>query len=189
MTHKAAWERLPDLLFDRDDRCLLRHVNTCHLCQARLFRLARVDRVLRGSRKRSRQRRMRRRLVTVGAASLGAAAVAVALFVAGHRRVSQPSQLALHNLSGNVLVRASITPGDGANQSIALVAHHLATGGTSRFSLWTRAPGGGRAVLVGQFMVNRDGECRARFNLAGLRHSQRFWITRATAPTAVVATT
>lgn len=191
MTHEAAWDRLPDLLFDRDDHGLLAHVANCHLCQARLFRLARVDRVLRGSRKPSHQGRARLQLVTLAAASVAAVAAAVGVFVvAGHRPVSQPAVLALHTLSGKVVAHALITPVDGANQSIALVAHHLTTGNTSMYSLWTRAPGGGRrAVLVGQFMVSHDGECRARFNLAGLRHSAQFWITRATAPTAVIAAT
>lgn len=190
MTHEAAWERLPDLLFDRDDPGLLAHVANCHLCQARLFRLARVDRLLRGSRKPSHQGRARRQLVTA-AASLATVAAAVGVFVvAGHRPISQPPALALHTLSGTVVAHASITPADGANQSIALVAHHLAPGNTSMYSLWTRAPGGGRrALLVGQFMVSDDGECRARFNLAGMRHSTTFWITRATAPGAVIATT
>ena len=190
MTHEKAWERLPDLLFDRDDRSLLAHVNTCHLCQARLFRLARVDRALRGNRAPSHQGRGRRPIVTAVASVVAAAAAAAAVFVlAGHRPVTQPAHLALHTLSGNVVARALITPADGENQSIALVAHHLPTGSASTYLLWTRAPRGGRAVLVGRFMVSHDGECRARFNLAGVRHSSQFWITRTTAPTAVVATT
>lgn len=191
MTHEAAWERLPDLLLDRDDRGLLAHVKSCHLCQARLFRLARVDRVLRGNQAPSRQGRMRRQIVATAMASVvAAAAAAAAMFVfAGHRSVTQPARLALHTLSGNVVARALITPTDGENQSIALVAHHLPTGSASTYLLWTRAPRGGRAVIVGRFMVSHDGECRARFNLAGVRHSSQFWITRATAPTAVVATT
>ena len=190
MTHEAAWERLPDLLLDRDDRSLLAHVNTCHLCQTRLFRLARVDRALRGNRMPSRPGRGRRPIVATAVASVVAAAAAAAVFVvAGHRPVTQPTQLALHTLSGTVVARASITPADGENQSIALVAHHLPTGSASTYLLWTRTPGGGRPVLVGRFMVSHDGECHAHFNLAGSRHSLEFWITRTTAPTAVVAST
>ncbi len=191
MTHEAAWERLPDLLLDRDDRGLLAHVRSCHLCQARLFRLARVDRALRGNRAPSRQGRVRHQIVaTAVAIVVAAAAAAAAVFVlAGHHSVTQPSRLALHTFSGNVVARALITPADGENQSIALVAHHLPTGNASTYLLWTRTPRSGRAVLVGQFMVSHDGECRARFNLAGSRHSSRFWITPATAPTTVVAST
>ena len=190
MTHEAAWDRLPDLLFDRDDRGLLTHVANCHLCQARLFRLARVDRVLRVSGRRPARQRRRGRL-TLAAAGVAAVAAAAGVFVLpSHPPVTRPASLALHTLSGKVVAHASITPADGANQSIALVAHHLTTRGASMYSLWTRAPGGrGRAVLIGQFMVSNGGECRARFNLAGLHHSAQFWITRAATPTAVIATT
>src|SRR5262249_59740944 len=45
--HEEAWTRLPDLLDDRDDAALLAHVRACAACQRQLFRLGRVDRLLR----------------------------------------------------------------------------------------------------------------------------------------------
>jgi hypothetical protein len=54
--------------------------------------------------------------------------------------------------------------------------------------LWA-AGDGQRASTVGQFMVDRSGACRARFNLPGGRNWGRFWVTPSGNPSAVVAAT
>lgn len=187
MTHEAAWERLPDLLVDRDDRELLAHVNACHLCQARLFSLTRIDRALRRSRNRRTQFPTRDRVAASAAAA--AAVVAAVFFGLDHGRSGPRSHFTFRTSSGAVVANASITRGDGANESVALVAHGLPADEVDTYVLWTSSPDSGRAVLIGRFMVSHQGECRARFNLAGRRHSSRFWITPAGAPAAVVATT
>ena len=69
MNHRAAYERLPDLLVDRDDPELVAHLARCHDCQQQLFRLTQVDRMLRGVG--ARRRRLRGR--AVGAATAAAA--------------------------------------------------------------------------------------------------------------------
>lgn len=187
MRHEAASGRLPDLLIDRDDRDLLAHVNECHVCQELLFRLARVDRLLRDPALRSANSRARSVLLAMAGAAAVAATAAFA-FV-GHGAAGPSAQLALRTSAGSVVAKASISRADGENQSVALVAHDLPARETGTYLLWTRTPGSEQTILVGRFMVSREGECRARFNLTGTIHSAAFWITAEGHPAAVVAST
>ena len=187
MTHDAVWERLPDLLLDRDDGELLAHVNGCHECQRQLFRLARVDRILRRrAAEAARSGRVRRRRVAA-AAALVAAAAAVAVGTHRDRAVTDGFTLRTHD--GALVARGQIQDADGDNQAVRLAAHGLPAKPTDTYLLWTRSADDGRPLLVGRFMVSRTGECRARFNLAGRRHPAQFWITPSSAPKAVVAST
>jgi hypothetical protein len=185
VTHDAAYERLPDLLLDRDDRELLAHVRGCHACQRQLFLLSRVDRLLRGRRPARRPGAVR--LLRLGGAAAAAAAIA-ALLVVTHARGAQAASFALRSDSGALLARARIEPADAQNESVALAANGLPARSTESYLLWTEGSDGDPA-LVGRFMVNHRGECRARFNLPGAHHGGRFWITPSQEPAAIVAST
>lgn len=187
MNHHEARDRLPDLLLDRDDRQLLAHVNECHECQAQLFRLARVDRVLRGTRRIRRRHRLPLARTAAAAVATLAAAVTAAAVVHPPRRA--PTPVSLRTPSGEVVATASIARGDSENEALALVAHGLPAHPADTYALWTRAPRTGRSVLVGRFMVSHDGECRARFNLPGAHHPHTFWIAPVGSPADVVAST
>jgi hypothetical protein len=184
MTHELAFERLPDLLFDRDDPDLLAHVRSCHRCQRQVFLLSRVDRLLRQRRP---QTRRRRRSFLPIAAVVGV--VIPALVALPHRQSAAPPRFLLRTDAGSVVARAQVQRGDAENDSLAFVAKGLSTRPSDTYVLWTERPGDGGPVIVGRFMVSDRGECRARFNLPGTRHSGRFWITPSTQPTAVVAST
>jgi hypothetical protein len=184
--HEHAWQRLPDLLADRDEPELLRHVGGCHACQQQLFRLARVDRLLREA---ARRRGRARRLVRAGTALVAVGAAVAALAVALPRHGRSGSGFVLRTASGFVLAHATLAPADRANVAVSLVAHGLPGRGHAMYTLWTRAGGGARPVLVGRFMTDRTGSCRARFNLPRNRSWTRFWVTRAEWPRDVVATT
>jgi hypothetical protein len=186
MTHELAYERLPDLLFDRDDPDLLAHVRRCHHCQRQLFLLSRVDRLLRQHR--SRARRHRRSFAAVAVASVIAAAIAVAVALP-QRHTASPPRFALRTGSGAIVARAEIQRADAENEAIAFVAKGLPTRASDTYLLWTQRPGDGDPILVGRFMVSHKGECRARFNLPGTRRPGRFWITPSTQPAAIVAST
>lgn len=188
MTHDFAYERLPDLLFDRDDPDLLAHVGTCHRCQQQLFLLSRVDRLLRQRRPRPAAVSRRRSLGALAIAALIAAAIAAALALP-QRHAPAPARFTLKSDGGSVVARARIERGDGENESLAFVAKGLPARQTDTYLLWTQGPGNGQPVLVGRFMVSHTGECRARFNLPGTTHSGRFWITPSTQPAAIVAST
>lgn len=91
MNHDQAWQRLPDLLDDRDDSALLAHVGECPACQRQLFLLGRIDRILRRDTPEiSRSWRWRRgsRSLAAGAAITAAAAAAGVLVL----RLARPSQ-------------------------------------------------------------------------------------------------
>ncbi len=186
MTHELAYERLPDLLIDRDDPELLAHVGRCHRCQRQLFLLSRVDRLLR--QRRSRPRGRGRLRVALAVAAVASAAIAVALALP-HRDAVAPARLALKTEDGSIVARAQIERADAENEAIAFVAEGLRTRPSDTYLLWTRRPDKGDPIVVGRFMVSHKGECRARFNLAGTRHSGRFWITPSTQPDAIVAST
>jgi hypothetical protein len=188
VTHEAARERLPDLLFDRGDSALLAHLRDCHDCQRQFFVLARVDRLLRQRGAQIRARRSRLRLGALAAAAAAAATLtATALLLP--RGDGTPLTFALRGVDGSVVARAQLHPADAENQSIAFVAQDLPTAPTDTYLLWTTAPDTKRPLLVGRFMVNHTGACRTRFNLAGTRHSSRFWITPSSDPAVVVAET
>lgn len=184
MEHERAWQRLPDLLGDRDDPELLRHVGGCHACQQQLFRLSRVDRLLRQA---AGRRARARRLVRAGGALVAAGAAVAALAFALPQRGRPGNAFALRTASGFVLARATLAPADRANLAVSLVARGLPGGGRATYTLWTA--GAARPLLVGRFMTDRSGACRARFNLPRNRSWTRFWVTRAERPGDVVATT
>ena len=186
MTHDLAFERLPDLLFDRDEPELLGHVGSCHRCQRQLFLLSRVDRLLRERRPRTRERRGS--VAALAIACVVAAAVALAVALA-QRQAASPARFALRTGGGAIVARAQIERGDGENESMALVAKGLPARPTDTYLLWTEGPDNGQPVIVGRFMVSHGGECRARFNLPGTRRPGRLWITPSKEPAAVVAST
>jgi hypothetical protein len=186
MTHELAYDRLPDLLFDRDDRELLAHVRRCHRCQRQLFLLSRVDRLLRQRRPRTRFRGHVRAAIAI--ATVAAAALASVLVVAQPDPVA-PARFALKTADGAIVARAQIERADDENEAIAFLAAGLPTRPSDTYLLWTQQPGDGDPILVGRFMVSHRGECRARFNLPGTRRPARFWITPSTQPAAIVAST
>jgi hypothetical protein len=186
MTHDVAFERLPDLLVDRDDPDLLAHVGGCHRCQRQLFLLSRVDRLLRLRRPEARPRR--RLPAPLAAACVLAAAIAVALALP-QRHAASPARFALKTNDGAIVARAEIQRADEENESIAFVAKGLPTRPTDMYLLWTRGPDDGKPLIVGRFMVSDTGECRARFNLPGTRRPDGLWITPSTDPAAIVAST
>jgi anti-sigma-K factor RskA len=186
MTHRLAFERLPDLLFDRDDPELLSHVGRCHRCQRQLFLLSRVDRLLR--QRRPRARRHRRLFAAAAVASVSAAAIAVVIALP-QRHTAAPARFALRTDSGAVVARAQIQRADAENEAVAFVAAGLPTRPSDTYLLWTQRPDDSEPILVGRFMVSQKGECRTRFNLPGTRRPGRFWITPSTQPDAIVAST
>jgi hypothetical protein len=186
MTHELAYERLPDLLLDRDDPDLLAHVRHCHRCQRQLFLLSRVDRLLR--QRRPRARRHRRLFAAAAVASVSAAAIAVAVALP-QRHTASSARFALRTDSGAIVARAQIERADAENEAVAFVAAGLPTRPSDTYLLWTQRRDDGEPILVGRFMVSHKGECRTRFNLPGTRRSGRFWITPSTQPDAIVAST
>lgn len=187
MTHDAARQRLPDLLFDRGDAALLAHVRECHDCQRQFFVLARIDRLLRQQGAKIRARRSRFRYAFAAMVTVAAVVAAVVLMLP--RNHDATPTFALRGVGGSVVARAQLHRADTENQSIAFVAQGLPTAPTGTYLLWTTSPDTQRPLLVGRFMVNHTGACRTRFNLAGTRHESRFWITPATDPALVVAGT
>jgi hypothetical protein len=188
VTHNAARERLPDLLFDRGDAALLAHMRECHDCQRQFFFLARIDRLLRQKGTKMRARRARTRYAFAATAAIAAAAIA-AFALMLPRNHSTALSFTLRGVDGSVVARAQLNRADAENQSIAFVAQGLPTAPTDTYLLWTTSSGTRQPLLVGRFMVNHTGACRTRFNLAGTRHSSRFWITPSTDPAVVVAGT
>jgi hypothetical protein len=186
MTHDLASERLPDLLFDRDDPDLLAHVRGCHRCQRQLFLLSRVDRLLR--QRPPRARRLRRLFLSLALASAIAAAAALAVILP-QRHTPGTDQFALKTKAGAIVASAQIERGDAENESIAFVAKGLPSRPTDTYLLWTRGTDDAEPVIVGRFMVSHRGACRARFNLPGTRRPSQFWITPSTEPAAIVAST
>jgi hypothetical protein len=188
VTHDAARQRLPDLLFDRGDTALLAHLRGCHDCQRQFFALARIDRLLRQQGAKIRERRSRFRY-TVSATAIVAAAAVAAIALMLPRGHSASLTFALRGVDGSVVAHAQLRRADAENQSIAFVAQGLPTAPTDTYLLWTTSPGSLQPLLVGRFMVSHAGACRTRFNLAGTQHSSRFWITPSTDPAVVVAGT
>src|SRR5262245_31262565 len=182
MSHNQAWQRLPDLLDDRDDTVLLAHVRDCPTCQRQLFLLGRVDRMLRRDTprvpRRSRRRRGTRILAASGAIT-AAAAVAAALVVV----LAQPPQAVAYTLRtpmGRLVGQATIGKGDTHNASLTLAARDLPAERGQVFVLW--ASDGAASVPVGRFMVDSDGDCRVRFNLPDSHAWDEFWVSGETGP-------
>jgi hypothetical protein len=182
--HTDAWHRLPDLLDDRDDAELLGHVRGCADCQRQLFLLGRVDRMLHDQAGR-RPRRLRVRWLAAGAAV--AAAVAASLVLLAFPDHGSHEAFTLRTATGQQVGRATMGHSDAGNLSLALVAHDLPVNEQHVLMLWA---GDGHATMeVGRFMVNRNGGCRARFNLPATHPWHRFWVAEPGNAAAVVAST
>jgi hypothetical protein len=189
MKHEEAWNRLPDLLDDRDDSALLTHVADCAECQRQLFLLGRLDRLLR-DRAAAGETRRRRWLsaprVAASAAIVAAAAAALLVLLVG-----QPAHthgLMLRTASGEAVGRAAMSHADARNVVLTLTARSLPINHGDVFVLWARDNTRG-PMQVGRFMVDRSGGCRVRFNLPATHTWGRFWITRPDTPASVVAST
>jgi hypothetical protein len=185
VNHAEAWARLPDLLDDRDDAALLAHVRGCADCQRQLFLLGRVDRLLRDcvvSRKP--RRRLGRMGLLAATAAPAAAAVLLAVFLPGQRSAHG---FTLRTAAGRAVALAEMGHSDGHNLSLAFMAHGLPLNRKHMFMLW--AGGRDSKIKVGEFMVDRSGGCRVRFNLPANQHWSRFWISPPGNATAIVAST
>lgn len=186
MRHELAYQRLPDLLLNRDDPELLAHVGQCHRCQRQLFLLSRVDRLLR--QRRSRSRRHGRLRAALAVATIAVAAIAAALVLPQGDPAAR-ARFALKTDDGSIVARAQVERADAENQAISFVTEGLPTRPSDTYLLWARRPDTGDPIVVGRFMVSHKGECRARFNLPGNRGPGRFWITPSTQPSVTVAST
>jgi hypothetical protein len=182
--HEEAWQRLPDLLDDRDDSELLGHVRSCADCQRQLFLLGRVDRMLSDN---APARQSRLHIRRGGATILAIGAAAAVLLVLLIPRGSGVHAFAFRTASGRLVGQVSMTQADSRNDSLALVARRLPVNGRHVFVLWaadTRS-----SMPVGRFMVDRSGGCRVRFNLPANHHWSHFWITPPGNATTIVAST
>ncbi len=190
MTHDEAWPLLPDLITTPDevpDR-LRTHVASCHTCQRQLFRLQRVDRLLRthGREQEPARRRARRRMRWLAAAAaplLAATAVAIHLAVAP----SGASAMALRSAAGMAVANAQVRT-VGTGQVVELTPGTVGLSGTTGYVLWGRT-GNNTNVRLGMFMSSSTGTCRARFTMPEHLDLQRLWITPAANRTTVVAQT
>jgi hypothetical protein len=183
MRHAEAWQRLPDLLDDRDDPLLLGHVRGCADCQRQLFLLGRVDRLLRDQAAARRRPHVRR--AAAAAAVVAAAVVALLVLLVPHQPHTR--DFVLRTASGRQVAKAVIGHSDARNDSLALIARGLPLNRRHVFVLW--AGDGGSSMQVGRFMVDRSGGCRVRFNLPATRSWRRFWVAEPGNGAAVVAST
>jgi hypothetical protein len=186
VNHDQAWQRLPDLLDDRDDTALLAHVRDCSACQRQVFLLGRVDRVLRRAApetSRPRRRRRKTKILAAGGAFAVAAAAAAGLaaalvvFLAGS---PQAAAYTLHTPAGRVVGEATIGKSDARNASLVLAARDLPAGQDQVLVLW--ASDGAASIPVGRFMVDSEGDCRVSFNLPASHAWNKFWVTRQAGP-------
>ena len=184
MRHEQAWQRLPDLLEDRDDPELLGHVRGCADCQRQLFLLARVDRLLRDHAPMRQPRRHARRAVAAAAALAASVVVLLVLLVP---QGSRAHAFALRTPSGRLVGHASMGHADARNVSLALVARGLPLNRQHMFALW--AADDASSMEVGHFMVDRSGGCRVRFNLPANHSWSRFWVSQPRDAAAIVAST
>ena len=190
MNHEQAWTRLPDLLDDRDDPALLAHVRACADCQRQLFLLGRVDRLLRERTavqggKRPQWWAAPRALLGAVAAIAAVAAVAIALVLADHGRTHP---LMFRTASGRAVGDATMGHSDARNLSLTLNARSLPVNRGHVFVLWANDDARSR-MQVGNFMVDRRGACRVRFNLPASHSWRQFWIARPGRPDAIIAST
>lgn len=184
MRHEDAWRRLPDLLEDRDDSELLGHVRDCPDCQRQLFRLGRVDRMLRDQ---ATPRTKRPRIRPVAGAALAVAAVAAALLFLLGLHSPNTHGFTLRMTSGEIVGNAVMSHPDAQNVSLMLTARGLPLNRQHVFVLW--AGDGGSSMQVGHFMVDRNGRCHVRFNLPATHAWRRFWVAQPGNASAVVAST
>lgn len=191
MTHEHAWKRLPDLLEDRDEPELLAHVAACYRCQRQLFLLGRVDRLLREAapaRRQERRRTRRARRLAFPDGVLAAAAAAAVLLVLFLPHGVGSRDFTLRAVTGEPIGHAVLARDRGERMSLSLVARGLPTRSAGMYLLWGGTDAAG-AKLVGRFMVEPNGSCRARFNLPERRSWARFWVTPPGRPADVVAST
>jgi hypothetical protein len=174
MNHNQAWQRLPDLLADRDDTVLLAHVRDCPACQRQLFLLGRVDRMLRRDTPEGPRRRRGTRILVAGGAIAAAAAVAAAVVLV-LARPPQAVAYALRTPMGRLVGQATIGNGDAHNASLTLAARDLPAERDHVFVLW--ASDGAASIPVGRFMVDSDGGCHVRFNLPDSHAWDEFWVS------------
>jgi hypothetical protein len=188
--HDEAWQRLPDLLDDRDDPTLLAHVRSCGDCQRQLFRLGRVDRLLRDRAAAQEAGRPRRRGVRrkVGLAAVVAVAFGALLAALWVVQRGPTHELTFRTASGRAVGSAVMGHSDTRNVSLALTARDLPVDRGQLFVLWADDQTHAR-MQVGHFMVDRTGGCRVRFNMPADHPWRRFWITRPGNATTVVAST
>ena len=185
MTHDEARDRLPDLLHDRDDPLLLAHVNACHACQQQLFRLSRVDRILRANGTRVTRRRLSRRWFGVAVAAVAAAVIILVGLARGH----QPPGQVLRSATGTAVGQATLSKPDAQNLTVSLELRGIKMTSGDVYVLWTRSTESPRPVPVGRFMVDASGSCNAHFTLPSRSQWKRFWITPPSHPSLVLATT
>jgi hypothetical protein len=182
--HADAWQRLPDLLEDRDHPDLLAHVRGCAECQRQLFLLGRVDRMLSDN---APARQSRLHIRRGGSTILAIGAAAAVLLVLLIPRGSGAHAFAFRTASGRLVGRVSMTQADSRNDSVALVARRLPVNHRHVFVLW--AADARSSMPVGRFMVDRSGGCRVHFNLPANHHWNRFWISPPGNATTIVAST
>ena len=185
MTHDEARDRLPDLLNDRDDPLLLAHVNACHACQQQLFRLNRVDRILRANATQATRGHLSRRWYGVAVAAVAAAAFILVVPGRGH----QPPGQVLRSATGRAIGQATLSKPDAQNLTVSLELHGVKMTSGDVYVLWTRSTESPRPVPVGRFMVDASGSCKAHFTLPSRSQWTRFWITPPSHPSLVLATT
>jgi hypothetical protein len=181
--HEEAWQRLPDLLDDRDCPDLLAHVRGCAACQRQLFLLGRVDRILRQQVPAGQPRRYVARVAAVVAAAACVAASLVVFLPHGAPR----HDFAFRTTSGRLVGDATMDDSHGRNVALTLNAHGLPLNRHHVFVLW--AANERSSMEVGHFMVDRSGGCRVRFNLPATHEWSRFWVAQPGNATAVVAST
>ena len=184
MRHQDAWQRLPDLLDDRDDPTLLDHVRSCADCQRQLFLLGRVDRLLRDEGSARRQPHNVRRAVAAIAALAAAATVLLSLVLPSG---SHTHVFTLRTEAGRSVGHAAIVHGDDRNDALSLDARRIPLNRDHMFVLW--AGDGGVSMRVGEFMVDNTGGCKVRLNLPATHTWSRFWISQPDNAKAVVAST
>jgi hypothetical protein len=184
MRHQDAWQRLPDLLDDRDDPTLLDHVRSCADCQRQLFLLGRVDRLLRDEGSERRQPHNMRRAVAAIAALAAAATVLLSLVLPSR---SHTHVFTLRTAAGRSVGHAAIVHADDRNDALSLDARRIPLNPEHMFVLW--AGDGGVSMRVGEFMVDRTGDCKVRLNLPATHSWNRFWVSQPDNAKAVVAST
>ena len=184
MRHEAAWQRLPDLLDDRDDPTLLGHVRACADCQRQLFLLGRVDRLLRDEGSGRRPPHHLRWAVAAIAALVVAATILLALVVPSG---SHSHVFTFRTATGRSVGHAAILHADGRNDALSLDARRIPLNPQHMFVLWA---GDGRVSMrVGEFMVDNTGGCKVRLNLPATHNWSHFWVSQPDNAKAVVART
>ena len=190
MNHETAWAQLPDLLCGRPGGALRAHVGACHACQKQLFRLARVDALLRQY-GRARPRRGRAGGRAGGHTLAAACAIAAAAAVAAVTLLPPPSssrtRFVLRAASGAIVAHGGIARADAENRLISLDARGLPRRLGNMYLLWARTGEGRR--LVGRFMVDQTGSCHVVFSLPRGEQVKRFWVAPEEAPNATIAST